>query len=417
MQDAVLKALCDQVQHAYESKTGLNIQGSGSKAFLCQTAGSKVHPEASPNDKLDTVYNETVDTPYNETVDTPYKETLDTPYKETLDTTIYQGIVQYEPTELVITAKAGTPISEVEQALDEQGQMLAFEPPQLGENELVTVGSVGGTIGGMVASGLAGPRRPWSGGVRDYVLGTSIINGRGEHLRFGGQVMKNVAGYDVSRLMVGSLGSLGVLADISLKVLPKPACQQFYRFESTLTDLFVMLQQVSIKMTPITGVSHDGCYAHVRLEGRQKTLAQFARVQNWIFEERHQEELKQYWLQVRHHQHAVFRDEGPRGEGEGDNAIWQLSLPKWSALSSAKLASLNSPFLMDWAGARYWLKADMSHFEQLKEYVQSLKGHLRVYRGDQAIQYPALSPAILKLHQNLKQAYDPAGILNPLSVY
>jgi len=383
MQDAALKALCDQVQHAYESKTGLNIQGSGSKAFLCQTAHSKVHPEASPN--------------------------------ETLDTTIYQGIVQYEPTELVITAKAGTPISEVEQVLDEQGQMLAFEPPQLGENELVTVGSVGGTVGGMVASGLAGPRRPWSGGVRDYVLGTSIINGKGEHLRFGGQVMKNVAGYDVSRLMVGSMGSLGVLADISLKVLPRPACQQFYRFESTLTDLFVMLQQVSMKMTPITGVSHDGCYAHVRLEGRQKTLAQFARVQNWIFEERHQEELKQYWLQVRHHQHAVFRDECPRGEG--DNAIWQLSLPKWSALSSAKLASLNLPFLMDWAGARYWLKADMSHFEQLKEYVQSLKGHLRVYRGDQAIQYPALSPAILKLHQNLKQAYDPAGILNPLSVY
>jgi len=394
MQDSALKALCDQVQQAYDSKSGLSIQGSGSKAFLCQTASSKANLKASPKEEL----------------------------KEIVDTTDYRGIVQYEPTELVITAKAGTPISEVEQALDEQGQMLAFEPPQLGGNDVVTGGgSFNGTVGGMVASGLAGPRRPWSGGVRDYVLGTSIINGTGEYLRFGGQVMKNVAGYDVSRLMVGSMGRLGVLTDVSLKVQPKPECQQYYRFESMPAELFGMLQKVFMKMTPITGVSHDGHYAHVRLEGRQKTLVEFARLQNWLFEEPLQLELEQYWLQVRHHQHAVFQSEG-RGEGEGGGEcegageVWQLSLPKWSELSSSQLASLNLPYLMDWAGARYWLKADMSHFEQLKEYVQSLKGHLRIYRGAQAIQYPELSPAIFKLHQNLKQAYDPAGILNPLSV-
>jgi len=165
-------ALLEQVNHALNSATPLRIQGSGSKAHLGRaTAG------------------------------------------EVLDTRLHRGIVSYDPTELVLTARAGTPLSEIEAALEANNQMLPCEPPHLGD---------GATLGGMVAAGLSGPRRPWAGSVRDQVLGTRVITGQGKLLRFGGEVMKNVAGYDLSRLMAGSFGCLGLLAEVSIKVLPKP---------------------------------------------------------------------------------------------------------------------------------------------------------------------------------------------------
>ncbi|MEX5452570.1 glycolate oxidase subunit GlcE, partial [Stutzerimonas stutzeri] len=164
--------LLDQVNQALAAKTPLRIQGSGSKAFLGRAAEGQL-----------------------------------------LDVREHRGIVSYDPTELVVTARAGTPLAELEATLDEAGQMLPCEPPHFGE---------GATVGGMIAAGLSGPRRPWSGSVRDFVLGSRVITGQGKHLRFGGEVMKNVAGYDLSRLMAGSFGCLGVLTEISLKVLPKP---------------------------------------------------------------------------------------------------------------------------------------------------------------------------------------------------
>src|SRR5881275_3339057 len=136
------------------------------------------------------------------------------PAGELLDTRAHAGIVDYEPTELVITARCGTPLAEIEAVLAERGQMLAFEPPHFG---------AGATIGGAIAAGLSGPRRPYAGAVRDFVLGARIVNGKGEDLSFGGRVIKNVAGYDVSRLMAGSLGTLGIITEISFKVLPRPA--------------------------------------------------------------------------------------------------------------------------------------------------------------------------------------------------
>src|SRR3990172_8477065 len=142
-----------------------------------------------------------------------------------LDVTGHRGIVSYEPTELVITARAGTPLAEIEAALAERGQMLGFEPPYFGE---------AATLGGTIACGFSGPRRPYAGAARDFVLGTKIVNGKGEILKFGGEVMKNVAGYDVSRLMVGALGTLGVLLEISLKVLPKPAREITLGFATTV---------------------------------------------------------------------------------------------------------------------------------------------------------------------------------------
>jgi glycolate oxidase FAD binding subunit len=141
-----------------------------------------------------------------------------------LDVSGHRGIVAYEPTELVITARAGTPLAEIEALLAANNQMLPFEPPHFSEQT---------TLGGMVAAGLSGPRRPWGGSVRDAVLGVKLLNGRGEVLRLGGQVMKNVAGYDVSRLMVGAMGTLGVLLEVSVKVLPRPACERTLVFDST----------------------------------------------------------------------------------------------------------------------------------------------------------------------------------------
>lgn len=166
------QALLEQVNQAISDKTPLVIQGSNSKAFLGRPVTG-----------------------------------------QTLDVRCHRGIVNYDPTELVITARAGTPLVAIEAALESAGQMLPCEPPHYGEEA---------TWGGMVACGLAGPRRPWSGSVRDFVLGTRIITGTGKHLRFGGEVMKNVAGYDLSRLMAGSYGCLGVLTEISMKVLPRP---------------------------------------------------------------------------------------------------------------------------------------------------------------------------------------------------
>ncbi len=142
---------------------------------------------------------------------------------EDFDVGAHQGIVSHEPSELVVTVRAGTPLEILETALAERGQMLPFEPPRFGERA---------TIGGTIACGISGPRRPYAGAARDFVLGVKLLNGRGEILRFGGQVMKNVAGYDISRLMTGAMGTLGALLEVSLKVLPTPAATQTVSFET-----------------------------------------------------------------------------------------------------------------------------------------------------------------------------------------
>jgi glycolate oxidase FAD binding subunit len=186
---AALVQLTDRIREAAARQTPLCIRGDGSKDF--------------------------------------YGERLQ---GEMLDTRAYSGITSYEPSELVVTARAGTPLAELEAALAEKGQCLAFEPPRFAG----TNGHRAGTVGGMVATGLSGPARASVGGVRDYVLGVQLINGRAEHLTFGGQVMKNVAGYDVSRLMVGALGTLGLLTEVSLKVLPVAPAEATLVFEVDL---------------------------------------------------------------------------------------------------------------------------------------------------------------------------------------
>jgi glycolate oxidase FAD binding subunit len=210
-------ALLEQVNHALNSSTALRIQGGNSKAFL----GRRVDGEV-------------------------------------LDTRAHRGIVSYDPTELVITARAGTPLVELEAALDEAGQMLTCEAPHLTEDA---------TVGGMLAAGLSGPRRPWSGAVRDLVLGTRLITGMGKHLRFGGEVMKNVAGYDLSRLLAGSFGCLGVITEVSLKVLPKPRQTISLRLQMDAAQALQKLAEWGQQPIPLSAASHDGQALHLRLEG------------------------------------------------------------------------------------------------------------------------------------------------------
>ncbi|MES2561936.1 MAG: glycolate oxidase subunit GlcE, partial [Pseudomonadota bacterium] len=182
---------------------------------------------------------------------------------EVLDTRAYCGIVDYEPTELVITARAGTPLQEIEDTLRTQGQMLAFEPPYFGE---------GTTLGGCIAAGLCGPRRPYAGSARDLVLGIRMLDGIGRELRFGGQVMKNVAGYDVSRLMTGSLGTLGVLLEVSLKTLPLPIAEVTLRREHNAVNAIALMNTWAGTPLPITATCHVDDKLYVRLSGAEPAV-------------------------------------------------------------------------------------------------------------------------------------------------
>ncbi len=216
------QALLEQVNQAISDKTPLVIQGSNSKAFLGRPVTG-----------------------------------------QTLDVRCHRGIVNYDPTELVITARVGTPLVTIEAALESAGQMLPCEPPHYGEEA---------TWGGMVACGLAGPRRPWSGSVRDFVLGTRIITGAGKHLRFGGEVMKNVAGYDLSRLMVGSYGCLGVLTEISMKVLPRPRASLSLRREISLQEAMSEIAEWQLQPLPISGLCYFDNALWIRLEGGEGSV-------------------------------------------------------------------------------------------------------------------------------------------------
>ncbi|NDA71463.1 MAG: glycolate oxidase subunit GlcE, partial [Betaproteobacteria bacterium] len=183
---------------------------------------------------------------------------------ELLDVSVHQGIVRYEPTELVITAKAGTPLSQIEQTLAEHRQMLAFEPPHFGPKA---------TIGGMVAAGLSGPRRASSGAVRDFVLGLSLMDAKGQVLRFGGEVMKNVAGYDLSRLNVGALGTLGLIVDVSIKVWPMPAASETIWLAMDAANAIEHVNRWAAEPWPLTASAWVDGHLILRLEGAQAAVA------------------------------------------------------------------------------------------------------------------------------------------------
>lgn len=345
MDDSAL--LLDQVNEALQNATPLRIQGSNSKAFLGRIVAGEV-----------------------------------------LDTRAHRGIVSYDPTELVITARCGTPLAELADVLDEAQQMLPCEPPAFGE---------GATVGGMIASGLSGPRRPWSGSVRDFVLGTRVITGHGKHLRFGGEVMKNVAGYDLSRLMAGSYGSLGVITEVSLKVLPKPRQTLSISLDMDSDRALLRLAEWGQQPLPISAACHDGQRLHLRFEGGEGSVA--------AAHERLGGELldSSYWADLNEHRLSFFDEDQP---------LWRLSVPH----NTPKLF-LPGRQLIDWGGAQRWLKSN-AEAAFIRKVVEEVGGHVTCYsHGLNDSPFQPLPAALMRYHLSLKQQLDPRGLFNPGRLY
>ncbi len=301
------------------------------------------------------------------------------------------GIVSHQPSELIISARGGTPLAEIEAALAAHGQMLAFEPPHFGAEA---------TLAGTIACGLSGPRRPYAGAARDFVLGVKILNGKGEILKFGGEVMKNVAGFDVSRLMAGGFGTLGILLEISLKILPRPQTETTLSFQTTPQEAITLLSTWSKRPLPLSAACHDGETLRIRLSGSDTAV----RVAHQKIGGTVDADGNAYWERLREHRHGFFNDSAP---------LWRLSVPPATA-------PLNLPghWFVDWGGAQRWLKNPLPA-EVIRETVARLGGHATLFRNGEAkgqLFHP-LVPAMLALHKRLKAAFDPHGILNPGRLY
>jgi glycolate oxidase FAD binding subunit len=312
---------------------------------------------------------------------------------EVLDTRAYAGIVAYEPTELVITVRCGTPLAELEAALRAQGQQLAFEPPHFGPHA---------TVGGMVAAGLSGPRRQAAGAVRDFVLGVRMLDGRGDDLSFGGQVMKNVAGFDVSRPLAGSLGTLGLILEVSLKVPPLTFAEDTLKLELPEDKALVLLNHWGGKPLPISACAWTAGELCLRLSGAASAVRAAA---GMIGGERVAVDAAQrFWLEIREQTHAVFGTDKP---------LWRLSVP-----SVAPPLAVPGEQLIEWGGALRWF-ASNADARTVRDAAAQAGGHATLFRAadKSAGVFTPLSPPLARIHRNLKQAFDPAGIFNPGRMY
>lgn len=315
-----------------------------------------------------------------------------TPQGTPFDVSRHTGITGYEPKELVISARCGTPLSEISAALSERGQMLAFEPPGFGDKA---------TLGGTIATGLSGSRRPYSGSARDFVLGTRILNGRGEILRFGGEVMKNVAGYDVSRLMTGAMGTLGVILEVSLKVLPLPAKEITLVQTRSPVDAIRIMNTWARRPIPLSATCYDGERLYIRLSGAATALTSAVGVIGGEI----MEQSDTFWAdRIREQGHAFFQGKLP---------LWRVSMPPTTAPEK-----LPGKCLIDWGGALRWLKTDMDP-QIIHEKAAAVGGHASMFRGDDrqnGVNQP-LSKPVMAIHRNLKRAFDPQGLFNPGRMY
>jgi glycolate oxidase FAD binding subunit len=370
-----LDHLTDRIRDAAAHRKPLRIRGSGSKDF--------------------------------------YGESLQ---GELLDTRGHSGITSYEPSELVVTARGGTPLAELEAALAEKGQCLAFEPPRFASAD----GPMGGTVGGMVAAGLSGPARASVGGVRDYVLGVQLINGRAEQLTFGGQVMKNVAGYDVSRLMVGALGTLGLITEASLKVLPVAPSEATLVFEVDQANALTQLHTWGAQPLPLNA----SCWVHdttapnapellfVRLRGATAAVESACQkmLQDLPGVRMDQAQASADWTACRDMALPFFTtppvsDDAP--------VLWRLSVPQ-----TAPALNLAWPQFVEWHGGQRWVWAPARSHEQIRLMAASVIGSATFFSAFDASSkraastFDALIPAIMQIHQRLKAEFDPTGILN-----
>ncbi|BBU30337.1 glycolate oxidase subunit GlcE [Burkholderia sp. THE68] len=305
-----------------------------------------------------------------------------------IDTRRHRGIVSYDPTELVVTVRAGTTLQELEIILDAAGQMLPSEAPVLGGET---------TIGGMVASGLSGPRRAYSGSVRDYVLGCRLITGSAKHLRFGGEVMKNVAGYDVSRLLCGSFGAFGLLTEVSLKVLPRPRSVLSVGLEATSEAALSMLAKWRSEGIPISGACHIDDVLHLRIEGGSGSVKAARELVGG------DEVSTSFWQELREFDLPFFKDERP---------LWRLSMP-----AAAPHIELPGRCVTDWGGTQRWLKSEADPLA-IRELAQRHGGHATCYTPDVTDDpFHKLSAPLFQLHQRLKRQLDPSNIFNAGRMY
>ena len=331
-----------------------------------------------------------------------YGETLK---GELLDTVSLNGVVSYEPSELVVTALAGTPLAELEALLLAQGQCLPFEPPHF---------STHSTVGGMVASGLSGPARASAGAVRDFVLGVKLINGKGEHLTFGGQVMKNVAGYDVSRLMVGAMGTLGLLTEVSLKVLPIAPLEATLKFEMPQAQALAQLNTWGGQPLPLNAscwLEENGVGTlYLRLRGAVAAVeAACAKLGG---QRLHSDKATADW--------ALCRDLAlPWFKARTDaQDLWRLSVPQ----TTPALDLPDSP-LIEWHGGQRWVRADESQGAQLRALAQAAGGSATLFiaaharKKDAKDRFDTLKPPLDRIHRELKREFDPAGVFNPHRMY
>ncbi len=311
-------------------------------------------------------------------------------------TTKHRGIINYEPKELVVTARCGTSMQELESELSSQGQMLAFEPPHFAKSA---------TLGGTIACGLSGPRRPYSGSARDFVLGTRIINGQGDVLQFGGEVMKNVAGYDVSRLMVGALGTLGLLLDISLKVMPLPEYETTLIIECKVEEATQLMNKWTGSSMPVSAACYDGEKLYLRLSG---THAAVISASNQMGGEVLQNEAG-FWNNITELKHVFFS----AASSEKNKILWRLSLPV-----DAPSITLPGKQLIDWGGAQRWFISDIDPVD-VRQAIESLGGHATIFRnGDrQSDIFHPLADSLAVLHRQLKLSFDPKRIFNPGRLY
>jgi glycolate oxidase FAD binding subunit len=362
--DPQLSRLVDRVQSARAGRIALDIRGGGSKSFYAES-----------------------------------------PRGEPLDMRALSGISSYEPTELVVTARAGTTIAELESVLAERGQCLAFEPPRCAPH---------GTVGGMIAAGLSGPSRASVGAARDFTLGVTLLNGYGELLSFGGQVMKNVAGYDVSRLVAGSWGVLGVICEVSIKVLPvRPA---------TVTLAFALDEAEALRRLLAWGARPLPVHASAWLDNR--LVVRLAGARAAVEEARKllaaelsaaeligPDEANDWWDSIRDQRHEFFSftpEQLARGE-----CLWRLSVPAKTA--PLKLAGRQ---LIEWGGALRWWRSSSAP-ALMRAAAAGAGGHATLVRAadKSAGAFAPLSAPLLRIHRELKAAFDPAGILNPGRLY
>ncbi|HEY8887443.1 MAG TPA: glycolate oxidase subunit GlcE [Gallionella sp.] len=343
-------ALQQRVLDAFHNGTPLNICGSGSKAFLGRASQGQA-----------------------------------------IDVTGHHGIVEYDPRELVLTVRNGTTLHEIEAALAAAGQMLAFEPPYFGDNA---------TLGGTIACALSGPRRPYCGAARDSVLGCKLLNGRGEILRFGGQVMKNVAGYDVSRLMAGAHGTLGIMLELSLKVLPRPAASITVTRVCSAAGAISSMSALLSKPLPVDGACFHGEQLYIRISGSAQAVQEArSKIAGDVLPD-----ADAFWHALREHQLPFFMRNG---------ALYRVVVKP-----ATPPLNIEGTWLLDWGGAQRWLYSTEDP-ASLRHRVEGVGGHVTVFRGGKQADeiFQPLPASLLAIHQRLKSSFDPNNIFNRGRLY